>query len=240
MYEEHPKFNAPELEAVLWRYMDFTKFVALLDTGCLYFVRSDALGDPFEGSYPELNVALRSHRYPDELVRQLPSVTQDTRRTMFISCWHESSRESAAMWRLYSREHDGIAIQTTFQLFRDCLIGAESVFVGKVDYIDYNDSLIDEDNAFGPYMYKRREFEHEREVRAIRWIRSSSEDSSALDVASPPKGLLHGVDLSILIKGIVVAPYAEDWFADLVRSVAGRYGLGDYVYTSSLAASPSW
>ena len=240
MYKEHRKFNPPEPEATLWRYMDLKKFASLLNTQSLYLARADEFDDPFEGSFPKRNVALRPHRYPHKLVEELPSVTENAKRTMFISCWHESDTESAGMWKLYATEHEGIAIWTDFQSLRDSLVGPESVFVGRVNYIDYQRSLIDEDNMFDPYVYKRPEFRHEQEVRAIRWIRSSSEDRSALNVANTPKSLLHRVDLSVLVKGIVVAPYAEDWFAALVRSVASRYGLGDHVTKSSLAETPSW
>lgn len=230
MYEEHEWFKPPELDAVLWRYMDFTKFVSLLETGSIYLVRSDQLGDPFEGSSPAINVEQRRGRYPDGLVEVLPSAIQDMREKMFISCWHENERESAAMWSLYARETDGIAIQTDYQSLRDSLIGEGTVLVGRVAYIDYDSQTTPEGNFFGPYLYKRQEFEHEREVRAVHLNMEPD----------PPKGLLHQVNLSILVNNIVVAPYAEDWFADLVRGVAGRYGLGESVVKSSLAKSPSW
>src|SRR6266478_4615364 len=35
---------------VLWRYMDFAKFVALLEQRAVYFCRADLLGDRFEGA----------------------------------------------------------------------------------------------------------------------------------------------------------------------------------------------
>lgn len=43
-------YKRPIPEAALWRYMDFTKFVALLKDNALYFARADHLGDPFEGA----------------------------------------------------------------------------------------------------------------------------------------------------------------------------------------------
>ena len=43
MYQEHPSFNPPSDNATLWRYMDFTKFVSLLDKSALFFVRADKL-----------------------------------------------------------------------------------------------------------------------------------------------------------------------------------------------------
>jgi hypothetical protein len=37
----------------IWRYMDFTKFISVLDTQTLFFSRIDLLGDKFEGSVPK-------------------------------------------------------------------------------------------------------------------------------------------------------------------------------------------
>jgi hypothetical protein len=46
VFKEHRVFQKPEDEnAKIWRYMDFTKFVSLLDTKSLYFTRVDRLGD---------------------------------------------------------------------------------------------------------------------------------------------------------------------------------------------------
>ncbi len=56
MYEENAFFNSPPMDAVLWKYLDFTKFVSLLDKNTLFFVRADKLGDPFEGSYSRMNI----------------------------------------------------------------------------------------------------------------------------------------------------------------------------------------
>ena len=62
MFAEHPDLNPPQDNAVLWRYMDFTKFVSLLDRRALYFSRADKLGDPFEGSLSHINRLTRPHR----------------------------------------------------------------------------------------------------------------------------------------------------------------------------------
>ena len=230
MQEEHRSFNPPEPDAALWRYMDFTKFVSLLDTQSLYLARADLLGDPFEGSSPELNVALRPHRYPSEFIEKISSTAKMAREMMFISCWHSSKTESAAMWRLYSREHDGIAIRTDHQSLWNSMADTDMTYVGQVSYVDYSESMINEGNVFDSFLFKRKEFKHEQEVRIVRLEMGSS----------PPDGIYHTVDLSVLIKAIVIAPYAQDWFDTLVRSVASRYGLGDYVTRSSLGGTPSW
>ena len=71
MYKEHPDFKTPPQEALLWRYLDFTKFVALLDASALFFVRADKLGDPFEGTLSPVNLALQPVLYPN------PQSTED-------------------------------------------------------------------------------------------------------------------------------------------------------------------
>ena len=40
----------PDPNTPLWRYMDFAKFVALLEHRAIYFARADQLGDKFEGA----------------------------------------------------------------------------------------------------------------------------------------------------------------------------------------------
>jgi len=53
----HDSFKPPaNSSARIWRYMDFTKFVFMLETSSLWFSRTDKLGDPFEGSIPQLNI----------------------------------------------------------------------------------------------------------------------------------------------------------------------------------------
>ena len=53
-------------------------------------------------------------------------------------------------------------------------------------------------------------------------------------------GTYHEVDTSILIKEVVIPPYVEDWFAELVQGTAETYQLGAPVHRSSLAALPVW
>ena len=146
MYEEHPVFNPPPDDAILWRYMDFTKFVSLLEKQALFLARADKLGDSFEGSLSQVNKTLRpihfKRVYPDKEIpkgtfEQIADGMKKNRRSILINCWHQSTYESAAMWRLYSREEDGIAIQTDFNSFKNSFTCSESIYVGNVNYVDY-------------------------------------------------------------------------------------------------------
>ena len=51
--------------AKLWRYMDITKFLFLLETSSLYFTRGDMFKDSFEGSLPKPTREFLSKTIPD-------------------------------------------------------------------------------------------------------------------------------------------------------------------------------
>jgi hypothetical protein len=52
---DHPAFPQPvDRNALIWRYQDFVRFVALVETGRLYMRRADLFDkDQFEGTTPE-------------------------------------------------------------------------------------------------------------------------------------------------------------------------------------------
>jgi hypothetical protein len=59
MYKEHEVFQLPhDRDTYIWRYMDLTKLVSILDSRALWFSRADHLGDPFEGYPPKSQFAL--------------------------------------------------------------------------------------------------------------------------------------------------------------------------------------
>ena len=59
-----------------------------------------------------------------------------------VNCWHMGKFESEAMWRLYARERDGIAIKTVFGRFKDAFVGAQAVHASIVQYRDYQTASI--------------------------------------------------------------------------------------------------
>ena len=244
MYEEHADFESPEDHSVLWRYMDFTKFVSLLDTQSLFFARADKLGDPFEGAYSKVNAALRPVLYEGKIpasgLQNFADFAKESRRFTTINCWHEANHESAAMWRLYSREQDGIAIKTDFKSLSKSFTCSDNIFIGKVNCVDYETTFIPEGNAFSPYLHKRQSFEHEREVRAITLNLPERDGPIDLSQEVSAMGTYYAVDLSLLVQEVTVAPYADDWFMRLVQSVVSRYGLTVPVIRSGLAEPPTW
>ena len=250
MYKEHEVFTPPSSDAILWRYMDFTKFVSLLKEQGLFFARADKLGDPFEGSDPKLNAALRPLSFEaicaesplsaEDILHTFTQLVKNLPRWTLINCWHENAHESEAMWKLYTRETDGIAIKTDFDSFKDSFTCSEDIFIGSVNYIDYNSDHIPEDNLFYRYLHKRKSFEHEREIRAIGQDVPTNKHGVdwAQDICDI--GKYYEIDLPVLIQEVVVAPFAPDWFLELVKSITVRYNFEFPVVKSTLAGIPTW
>ena len=241
---QHTAFRAPpDPDVPIWRYLDFTKFVSLLETGALYFPRSDLLGDPLEGSLSEPSIAERNSRFRDLLSHGAEAAIEHStnsrnafRGSMFINCWHVSEFESAAMWDIYGRSGHGIAIRSTYDKLHRVL--DTQTYLGLVEYIDFSGQRIPEGNYFYPFLHKRRSFAFEAELRAITFDPPTPEGFSD-PTAEPTKiGIYQTVDLDELIGSIHVAPRGQDWFRDLVEQLCKRYNLQKPVNRSALDASP--
>jgi hypothetical protein len=144
--------------------------------------------------------------------------------------------ESAAMWNLYARSNEAIAVQSTYRLLRTSL--PNKTYVGSVQYIDYENDFIPEDDLLRPFMNKRKSFEHERELRAIVDVDPDDENTWVGYSVVGAIGRTVPVSLDDLIERIHVAPTSPAWFAELVRNVMYRYGLDKPVVVSSLNEKP--
>jgi hypothetical protein len=234
-YVDHPLFIAPSnRDATLWRYLDFAKFIALLQTKALWFPRADLLGDPFEGSftmpateYYRQMMPPEDHRIVEVLGPQTEAISRRMPQFHHISCWHAEEYESAAMWAVYGGQGKGIAVKTTFARLVGSFQGSDQIFVGLVRYIDYGSDWIRRDNSFRPFLHKRKSFEHEKELRAI-LMRWPGDEWLGKWVQAPPSasGVAVPVDLEQLIQGVCIAPSSRDWFKEVVVETASRYGLG--------------
>jgi hypothetical protein len=245
--------------ATIWRYLDFTKFVALLDTQELFFAPVSAFEDQFEGSYSSLNIDGRKDFWarhfedsnPEQLAASHAELARELPQWVFANCWSLSENESAAFWGLYVPESRGVAIRSDLQRLTDCFEPSESseqtldpLYIGKVDYLDYSKDLIPENDLLYPFVHKRRSFEFESELRAVITHFPAGEDpdggvtAEELREAAPPEGLTVAVDVNQLIEAVHVSPTAPPWFFELVSSVVERYECFAEVTQSSLADEP--
>jgi len=237
---DHPSFRQPDSQEIaLWRYMDFTKFVALISSQNLFFSRSDRFDDPFEGSYSRANQELRPSVYKDmteeqrhAMLRQVADFSQWIRQWTYISSWHANQYESAAMWALYAKTNEAVAIETDYKSLASVL--PKEAYLGMITYIDYQTEWLPEGNSFYPFMHKRKSFEHEREVRAI----IQEFHSPVGDRTNSKLGQLVAINLKSLTKQIHISPTAPTWFFDLVNEIVKKYEFDFPIVKSSLDAQP--
>lgn len=246
--------------------MDLAKFVSLLDRTALFFVRVNRLAavDPFEGYYTTRNLsvdAVRFEELPDEwrektnirdertfhvvieAHKRIRGLAKQQREVMFVNSWHCQEHESAAMWNLYVKSQEGIAVQSTYRRFVDSLANYPDfeVHVGMIRYIDYQRDAIPIGNMLSPCMYKRKSFEHERELRALIWTPQHGRNvigEPSQNKYADQTGLYVLVDVDRLIERVYIAPTAPRWTLELLTSVVRRYGLHKDVVQSDLAAQP--
>jgi hypothetical protein len=177
-YEEHPKTQTPPDETVVWRYMDFVKFVDLLERSSLWFTRADKLDDPREGDLTEMELSQLREAPSPEVAEHNLGVFRSLRRENFLNCWTESG-ESMAMWNLYARAPGGVAIKSTIGRVKRAIENAtEKIFISRVEYIDWNSATFP-NNVIAMYVRKAFGFAHESEVRMIIWDANSSTPTPA-------------------------------------------------------------
>jgi hypothetical protein len=51
-YESHPQLTTPPDETALWRYLNFTKFIDLLERHVLWFARTNTFEDHWRERSP--------------------------------------------------------------------------------------------------------------------------------------------------------------------------------------------
>ncbi|QWH51240.1 DUF2971 domain-containing protein [Bacillus mycoides] len=250
MYEKQPIFKEPEDENVkVWRYMDFTKLIDILERESLYFTRADKFDDPFEGISSKVTKEKRLQYINDtggklqgKLRESSELLDQKVREWTVINCWHMNEYESDAMWKLYVQSNEGIAIQSTFKKLCNSFSNVEEgISLGQVNYIDYElDDMQHKEHMLSPFVYKRKSFEHERELRAM--IMRIPEKGNRFDYKGQSfnHGVYVQVNLEELIDKIYVAPTAPQWIFKLVELMLIKYGLGHKkVLKSPLLENPS-
>ncbi len=264
-YKAHSLFIPPSnSKSKIWRYMDLAKFLSILDTRSLYFARLDQLAaaDPFEGYYTSLNIKFDdipfeklSEEWKDNIKtketyksiirssRLSREHTKVNREVTFVNSWHVKEYESAAMWSLYLSNHEGICIQSTFDNFVASLESYEEfdIYIGKIKYIDYEREAIPMGNLLSPYIYKRKSFEHEEELRALIWTPQNGKNDGVNlknNKFKDDMGLYVPVNIEKLIEGIFVSPSAPKWIANLIRSIVEKYEIEAEVVRSDLSVKP--
>jgi hypothetical protein len=218
VYETHADILTPPDETVIWRYMNMERLLALLSTTELFLTRLDGFPDPWEGVWPKSFVdALQSAGgLQKDFVKNL-------QQTFYVSCWHASAHESAALWHQYSGVA-GFAVRSTIGRLKNSLDPASTFFIGSVVYADYEGGSHGAVNALKPPFMKRKSFEHEREVRVVQW----KPENLNFIKHQPAKIASHAsvaVDLGALIDTLFISPTSPPWLVPHISRFLDVFGV---------------
>lgn len=227
MYLSNPNITlSDDPDTVVWKYLDLSKFLDLLLSRKLFMSRSDKFEDQYEGTFSEPTfeeIKKLSEHNPEFL-----AYYKTHREKVVVSSWHINEYESFAMWQIFTQNSEGLAIQSTIGRLQKALDAEKDFkqYIGEVNYIDYKKEYIPFDDMFFPFLFKRKSFQYEREVRIISDI--SSENIKIND------GLKIDVDINQLIERIYIHPKSENWYKKLVIELVSKLGFDFEIEKSDL------
>ncbi len=215
MFSENNKLHIPSDDTIIWKYLDLSKFLDLLLSERMFMARSDKFEDQYEGTfseptYEEIKKLLADN--PDYL-----DAYKSKRKNIVISSWHANSYESYAMWQVFTKNNEGLAIQSTIGHLKKSLIEPKvKQYIGEVNYIDYKKEHIPFDDDFFPFLFKRKSFQYENEIRVIT-------DVTPLDL-HVNEGVKIEVNINQMIERLYIHPKSENWYKKLVIEAVNRLG----------------
>jgi hypothetical protein len=227
MYLNNPNIKLPEdPDTIVWKYLDLSKFLDLLLSRKLFMSRSDKFEDQYEGTFSEPTyeeIKKLAINNPDFL-----DYYKTHREKVAISSWHINEYESFAMWQIFTQNSEGLAIQSTIGRLQKALEPEKNLkqYIGQVNYIDYKKEYIPFDDMFFPFLFKRKSFQYEREVRII-----SDTSETKIHIND---GIKINVDISQLIDKIYIHPKSENWYKNLVIQLVSKLGFDIEIEKSDL------
>ena len=178
MRNNYINLTKAELSKPIYRIMPVHRLFESFENNNLTLVEPEKWDDPFE------NLLLKGLIDPLSLNAKISKIT---RNSIYGQCW-TLHRETDAMWRIYSPDKQGVKVRTTMYKLLDSLLASSgtnqksSCYIGKVNYLSQKELVNKLTGISGMYgedaakslLYKRTEFKHEREVRLIYTMNSTT------------------------------------------------------------------
>lgn len=234
MHEHHPTFNIRNsIGKPIWRYMNFWKFLNLLETSSLYFPNAEELGDNFEGRIPKVVLDLmleEDKKIGNKRNEELNSfIEANLRKETLISSWTYHRDESFAMWKMYAKDKMGIAIQTDLISLKKAFSKTKrNIYMGEVNYFDEQRFNYPMGNLYYPFLVKLKYYEFEEELRCITSCKDDEDHS----------GKLVEVELNELIKKVYISPNSKPEFYKILKLLKKEYDQNFEIHYSKV--SDSW
>lgn len=230
-YSYNTNIKTPSDNDILYRYMDFYKFVSLVSKKELFFCKANRFEDPLECCYPKDYYASGNsfnrifqregakHGYIDseiEKIKERVQEAQTIKNKIGVISFCSKDYEYDSLWKLYSNTKTGICLVTSAGKLKASIAQTTytgPIYIGKVNYRDYEREFIGVSNKFAPIFTKRKEFENEHEVRAI-IVKDDNHQTDEIE-----SGYRIPVDTKMLIEEIILSPSSDESLFVLVKSL---------------------
>lgn len=235
------------------KYLDLTKFISLLSTNSIFFCRLDKLEDHFEGTTSRPNFERRKELYRTmhfrspkfkklteeeikEKIKERYEMDEKFRALNCVCCWNKFKSESAALWKIYSDFHKGILIKSNVEKLITAFENTkEDLSLSEIKYIDYNKDYMPDGNMNYQVIHKHKAYTFEEELRLIHSVKFGNGLNYDWNKEKIKFGKYITVNLNELIDEIILSPYAEDWYIELIKDVCVKFGINKEIKKSELA-----
>ena len=232
----YPEDVASDTE--IWRYMDLGKFISLLQSKQLWFSHRSCFEDPYEGRYSKA-VAEEIQREKwgiEELNEEDTKYFSDDGADDYVSCWNMKEGQSVALWKLYVEGNNGVAVKSTVQNLKDCLIGLptdEFEYQFQSGKVEYHITGEEPRGHYAPIFTKRDIFEFENEYRVVLTSFDSLDDVQIDGFKVKPNiGLGVKIDPGDLLDEVYISPSSSGYLQNVVENLREDYG-PDYTVKKS-------
>ncbi len=228
-----------DLDLPIYRFTTFEQFLDILNTNELTLVKPIKWEDPYENYILKCNYKNKNN----ENINVSNLMDQ-----IFAQCWTFCS-ESDALWRIYSKDSKGIRLQTTVRKLLDTIFDDTDMksiltsFIGKVKYLTIENIekyLSDKETINNLFLngstnefrcksllIKRKEFEHEMEIRLLYLV-----DSDSIDIHYNSKKFC--INPNNLIERVLLDPRMPNDYQNVITSTSKQLCYNNPITKSEL------
>lgn len=245
----------------LWRYMGIEELQDIFENKVIRLTPALKFNDPWEG-YIHLEWVKRWERKLWSLADKAPIpdgyvkyYIECVKHNTFIKCFHNADVESDAMWRLYTPKGKGVAIKIdSDELSSPVFFHKPKDLHCDIEAVTYVKEYTEEEPVMKPetmYYFKRKAFEHEKEIRIIGTnIGKAVEEHNQIvayfnqtgqwdaQLLVPDFGQSVPIEPTYVIKSIIVNPFDDGSVVRDVIALVNKYKFRNEVKRSALYTAP--